>query len=141
LKRISILLSCFRADDLIEAYIDALLPSQITAIANLVAIDFPFSHNNPVHVEKVLRRYPDLTLIRKHHNVSLYDAWNQAVGLAETDYVSNLNLDDRVAPHYYALAAESLDLQQADVFSSQSITTSTIGEWSAGSTPTATSPL
>lgn len=135
MKRISILLSCFRADDLIEAYIDALLPSQITAIANLVAIDFPFSHNNPVHVEKVLRRYPDLTLIRKHHNVSLYDAWNQAVGLAETDYVSNLNLDDRVAPHYYALAAESLDLQQADVFSSQSITTSTIGEWSAGSTP------
>ena len=129
MKKISILLSCFRADDLINEYIEALLQSQITSIATLVVIDFPFSHRDPHHVELMLRRYPDLLLIKRERNISLYDAWNQAIGMSRTDYVSNLNLDDRVVPEYYTLATKSLDAHKADVFSSQAIMTSTIGEW------------
>lgn len=141
MKKISILLSCFRGDDLISSYIESLLSEPITAIATLIVIDFPFSHRDPISVEKHIRRYPDLVLVQKDKNISLYDAWNEAIALAKTDFVANLNLDDRVDKTYYALAARSLSSHQADVFSSFSTMTSDVGKLSAGSTLQENIPL
>lgn len=111
---------------------DALLHPEISAIATLIAIDFPFSHRDPGFVESQLRRYPDLVLVRKAQNISLYEAWNEAIALASTEFVGNLNLDDRVAPGYYAKAVAALDGLGADVFSSFSIVTRKAGRWEDG---------
>jgi len=131
MKKISILLSCFNASDLIESYISSISHQDISSIATLIAIDFPFSHRDQEFVEKQLRRYPDLVYRQKDENISLYDAWNEAIELATTEYVGNLNLDDRVSSNYFKTAVSALDEFSADVFSSFSIITSKIGNPSA----------
>ncbi|MFM8331593.1 MAG: hypothetical protein ACKN9T_07880 [Candidatus Methylumidiphilus sp.] len=128
-KKVSILLSCFNGDDFVEGYVDALLHPKITAVATLIAIDFPSSHRDPAFVERQLRRYPDLVLVGRQQNLSLYDAWNEAAGLAATEFVGNLNLDDRVAPTYYARAVATLEQTGGDVFSSCALTTDEPGRW------------
>lgn len=127
MKKVTILLSCFRADDFVDGYIDFLLSGAIKSIAELVVIDFPFSHKDPGRVEKVLKRYPNLVFVRKNKNISLYDTWNQAIGLSKTEFVCNLNLDDRVSADYYSQAVQHLEANNGDVFSSQSVMTSSVG--------------
>lgn len=129
MKRVSILLSCYQADDLIQGYIDDLLYPEILDIANLIVVDFPHSHRDPLIVENQLRRFPDLVLIREQESLSLYDAWNIAISAAHTDYVSTLNLDDRIKPGYYAKAIAELDSLAGDVFSSYALRTETVGDW------------
>lgn len=127
-KKISILLSCYNADELIKDYIDALMRLDSYNWTTLVAINFAFSHSDPAYVEKQLRRYKDLVLINKSCNISVYDAWNQAARLATTDYVANLNLDDRVTQFYYTNALEALEAYSGDVYSSRAISTPVVGQ-------------
>jgi glycosyltransferase involved in cell wall biosynthesis len=130
-KKVSILLSCFNASDHIEDYIESLLLDEITSICTLVAVNFPHSHADPQWVERQLCRYPDLILLNQDTTVSLYEAWNLAVQSSDTEFVGNLNLDDRVDADYYAFALDQLERYKADVFSSASIMTQEIGTVSA----------
>ncbi len=100
---------------------------EIVERCTLIAVNFPFSHSNPLLVIEELQRYPDLILINSKVNMSLYEAWNLAIKNSDTEFVSNLNLDDRVDEDYYKYALAQLNEAQADVFSSFSIGTSTIG--------------
>lgn len=127
MKQTSILLSCFNGTELIESYIDHLLSENIDSVCTLIAVNFPFSHSDPLFVEQQLKRFPDLILINKDENVSLYEAWNIAINNAKTKFVSNLNLDDRVTCNYYKLANKFMDAYEADVFSSAAYMTSEIG--------------
>ena len=127
-KAVSILLSCFRADDLIEDYMQSILGDSVRQVAKLIAIDFPFSHKNADYVKRQLHRYPDLVYVAKKENMSLYDAWNEAARLAETEFLSNLNLDDRVTADYYMYGIQQLREFEADVFSSFAVATSVIGK-------------
>jgi FkbM family methyltransferase len=106
---------------------DALLSSTFLRATTLIAVDFPFSHADPALVETQLRRYPDLILVRRTENISLYSAWNQAARLATTEYIANLNLDDRVSNDYYEEAVRTLDSSRSDVYSSRAYSTSKIG--------------
>lgn len=109
MKKISILLSCYRGVDLVEQYMDFLLTPEITKSCTLIAVNFPFSHKNPVWVETQLKRYPDLVLVNSPMDVSVYDAWNIAIRKSTTEYVCNLNLDDRVSPDYFTYGVECLE--------------------------------
>ncbi len=126
-KKVSILLSCYNATSLIKDYIDFLLKPEIVEHCTLIAVNFPFSHSDPEIVVKNLERYPDIILINSDNNVSLYDAWNVAIKSATTEFVSNLNLDDRVSSDYYSFGVTQLQKMNADIFSSFSIRTSVIG--------------
>ncbi|HJV25563.1 MAG TPA: glycosyltransferase [Aromatoleum sp.] len=135
MKQISILLSCFNGSELVESYIDSLLHDSMVNTCTLIAVDFPFSHRDPIHVRKQLERFPDLVYLPQETNCSLYDAWNLAIKAAQTPFVGNLNLDDRVSADYYALAAEFLESHKAAVFSSTAIMTSKIGDAEANPHP------
>ena len=135
MKDVSILLSCFNGSDLIEQYIESICKNEIISCCTLIAVNFPFSHKDPEFVESQLARFPDLILVNKSENISLYEAWNLAASLATTEFVSNLNLDDRVTPDYYEEGVKLLNIHQADVFSSAAVMTSIIGECTSDSMP------
>jgi len=126
-KRVSILLSCYNGSDLIADYIDAILLPEIIECCQLIAVNFPFSHGDPDHVRTHLHRFPDLVYVELDTNLSLYEAWNLAARRAETEFLSNLNLDDRVKPHYYFKGSQILTEESGDVFSAASLMTSTVG--------------
>lgn len=127
MKMVSIILSCFNGTELIKDYMDSILDENIIDVCQLIAVDFPFSHHNPEYVEAQLRRYPHLLYLPQEKNITLYDAWNLGIKSAKTEFVANLNLDDRVDADYYAVGVNFLVKKNADVFSSTSIMTSKIG--------------
>ena len=128
-KRVSILLSCWKADALISGYIEAITSKFIQENCTLIAVDFPFSHQDPDHVRSELHRYPDIIYIEQNQPLSLYEAWNIGAKAAKTEYLANLNLDDRVSEDYYLTGLEELRASGADVFSSASFMTDVIGQW------------
>lgn len=134
-KRVSILLSCFDGSTLIEEYIDALLTPSIVDYCQLIAVDFPSSHEAPYHVRSQLHRFPDLIYVEPTANLSLYEAWNLAARRADTEFLSNLNLDDRVDPHYYERGCQILSDENGDVFSADSTRTTMIGTASPDAKP------
>ena len=129
IKRVSILLSCWSADELVDGYIDALLSNGIVENCKLIAVDFPHTHKDPGRVRTVLHKYPDIEYIESTNSMSLYEAWNLAAKSADSEFLANLNLDDRVAEDYYIEGISALNETGADVFSSMSCMTSTVGDW------------
>ncbi|XOV89472.1 MAG: FkbM family methyltransferase [Pseudomonadota bacterium] len=132
-KSVSILLSCFNGSELIKPYVDSLLQHKIVAHCRLVVVDFPFSHSDPEAVTNQIRRYPDLVYLPQATNISLYDSWNLAIEHTNTEFVSNLNLDDRVSHDYFEVGVLELQKLGADVFSTYAMMTSKIGELTADS--------
>jgi glycosyltransferase involved in cell wall biosynthesis len=126
-RSVSILLSCFKADSYVEDYIDSLLGNNYVDNIELVAINFPFSHESPEVVEFNLRRFPNLKLVNMKENITLYSAWNFAIKISETEFVANLNLDDRVSSDYYEYAVSCLRNYDADIFSSFAVLTDKVG--------------
>ena len=132
--KVSVLLSCYKADSLIESYVDYWLHTDFGILIELVVIDFPFSHKNASQVfqniEKLRAKY-DVQYIEESKNLCLYEAWNTGLAMAKSEFISNLNLDDRVDAQYYNSAIASLNDFEADIFSSAAIMTSEIGEVSS----------
>lgn len=128
-KRVSIILSCWAADDLVKDYVDVLISSGINDCPTLIAVDFPNSHKNAANVYGELSRYPNLIYIEELDALSLYEAWNIGIQAATTEFIAILNLDDRVRDDYYTNGVTELDAAEADVFSSASLMTDQIGQW------------
>jgi FkbM family methyltransferase len=124
---LTIILSCWKADYLIESYIDALIQIKAHNYAQLLVVDFPFSHSNPQHVSHNIRRFGKFDIISRSDHLSLYQAWNLALTRCDTPYVCNLNLDDRVDREYYPTALKVLSEHKAAIFSSSAHATRTIG--------------
>lgn len=133
-KAVTVILSCYGADKLIEGYVDSMLANSYLAHLHVLVVNIKPSHQDPSFVEAQIRRLGKaVTLINLERNITLYEAWNLGVQKATTEFVSNLNLDDRVDSEYYEIGIRHLREQQADIFSSNSITTNQIGNW-AGTT-------
>lgn len=133
-KDLTVILSCYGADKLIDGYVDSILGNNYLNQLEVMIVNIVTSHQNPNYVESQIRRLgKHVTLINLEHNITLYEAWNLGVQRSKTEFVSNLNLDDRVTPDYYEVGVRELRKRQADVFSSNSITTSQIGNWNHAS--------
>jgi hypothetical protein len=50
----------------------------------------------------------DGTIVVAPHPLTIYQAWNLGVRVADTEYVMNLNLDDRLAPDAVALLEDAV---------------------------------
>jgi glycosyltransferase involved in cell wall biosynthesis len=124
---ITIILSCFNADTLIEGYVDYYLKNNFQKHAELLVLDFPFSHKDASLVSKHIHRIASSRIFTFQRKLSLYQAWNYAIARSGTEFVSNLNLDDRVDPEYYHLAVRELNAHDAAVFSSFAYGTDQIG--------------
>lgn len=132
-KRVTIALSCYKADNYIDGYIDCLKSQENIDEIQLVVFDYPYSHANPQQVKETIHQLEKTTLLYMDRGTikeDLYTAWNQIFSLSNTDYIANLNVDDRVSQDYFNLAVKTLDSLNLDVFSTNAIALSIAGDLS-----------
>ena len=132
-KRVTIALSCYKADHYIDGYIDCLKSQKNIDEIQLIVFDYPYSHTEPQQVKKIIHKLDKTTLLyidRGTIKEDLYTTWNQIFSLSNTDYIANLNLDDRVSQDYFDLAVKTLDSLNLDVFSTNAIALSSAGDLS-----------
>lgn len=125
---LSVIVSCYGADAFIDGYVECLRAARSQCEFDLVVADFPFSHRSPGHVREQLASLGQVRFMTFDRNLSLYAAWNRAIAAADTDLVTNLNLDDRVEPGYYRAAVDAIAEHRLDVFSSRAIATPCVGD-------------
>lgn len=76
-------------------------------------------------IYKYIKKYPGKIVYRRlHHDPGLYEVWNMGIKMARGKYVTNANVDDRLAPDCYEVHAKTLDENpEADLVYSNSYIT------------------
>lgn len=91
----------------------------------IIVIDSNSPQNEYAIVESFVKRFPDRIIYeRTTERETLYQAWNRALQIAQGEYITNANSDDRHHPEALEICSMALDrhpeiaLVYADVFES-----------------------
>ena len=115
-KSVTVLCSTYNSAKWIKGYLDS-INGQMLKNFNIVFVDANSDDGSLQTIKDYkFREGIDVTVIENDQKISIYSAWNRAVELSNTDYVVNINTDDRLYPAglltylNYALAYPDTDL-------------------------------
>lgn len=98
--RLSIMIPTYRRPALLKEAIESALAQQTEVPYEVCVVDNDTSASD--EVETVVRSFnsPNLSLYRNEENIGMFGNWNRCIQLANGEYVSILNDDDRLAPYF-----------------------------------------
>lgn len=112
--KVSMIASLYMGGEFISDFLENITSQSLFDRAELIIIDA----NSPQHERAVIERYqkvyPNIVYKRIEYRIGIYEAWNLAVELARSCYLTNTNLDDLRRGDSIALQAKLLD-EQIDV--------------------------
>ncbi len=115
--KISIITSIFKGEYFIAPFLLDITGQTIFNDCELILLDANLSKKSlEYHIIKYyLAKYPNQIIYKKlNHDPGLYAVWNLGINLARGDYITNANLDDRLAGDCYEIHAQILD-QNPDI--------------------------
>lgn len=104
--RVSIITSVFKGDEFIEGFMKDITEQTIFSkkdengsyVCELLLINA----NSPGSEEKIiapyLEKYPNIVYEKLQADPGLYAVWNRAIEKAQGEFITNANIDDRLAP-------------------------------------------
>lgn len=110
--KITLIASIYSGDDYIENFLN-----NITALKDFYKCELVFiDANSPGNEFEIIKNYqvkfPNIQYIRSDKRIGIYEAWNLAIKNTQSEYISNVNLDDLRLRNYLSLALKALDKQQ-----------------------------
>jgi glycosyltransferase involved in cell wall biosynthesis len=114
---ITLICSNYNSDKWIDGYLES-LNSQILNKFSIIFVDANSSDGSLEKIKKFnFRQGIQVKIIEYKTKIGLYDAWNAAIDLSETDYVMNYNTDDRLFPAaLLALTSYAIKYPEVDIF-------------------------
>lgn len=107
--RVSIITSVYNGDQFIEGFLYDITQQTIFNQCELIMINA----NSPGNEEAVIRRYmalyPNIIYKKLDEDPGIYGVWNHAIKMAQSPYITNANLDDRLKYSCYEVHARALD--------------------------------
>ncbi len=107
--RISIITSVYNGDQFIEQFLADITRQTIFDQCELIMINAQSPGNEEPVIKKYMAWYPNIIYKKLDQDPGVYAVWNIAIGMARGEYITNANLDDRLAPICYAVHAAALD--------------------------------
>ena len=109
--RVSILTSLFKGGEFIAGFMADITRQTIFNQCELIIIDACSPENEYAIIEPYLQRYPNITYLRLNEgeDPGLYGCWNMAIEMSTGQYLTNANVDDRLAPNKLEVFAQALD--------------------------------
>lgn len=110
--KVSIITSIFKGELFIDGFLADITRQTIFSDCELILINAnpPGTGQEYLAIEPYLERYPDQIIYKQlEQDPGIYGVWNIGIKLASADYLTNANLDDRLAPDCYAVHARVLD--------------------------------
>lgn len=127
--KISIITSVYKGDLFIEPFLCDITQQTIFDQCELILINANSPGNEEPIIQHYMAHYPNIIYQRLDHDPGLYGVWNRAIEMARGIYITNANLDDRLAPTCYEVHARMLDeYQDIDLVYSDSYWTHGINE-------------
>jgi hypothetical protein len=108
--RVSIITSIFDPKDMfIEQFLIDITRQTIFNECELLLIEVPASPNTRSIIEPYLAAYPNIRYIKLDSDPGLYGVWNLGAQLAQADFLTNANIDDRRNPYCLEMHAKALE--------------------------------
>lgn len=108
--RVSIITSVFDPNDMfIEQFLIDITRQTIFDECELLLIEAPASPNTKTIIEPYLARYHNIRYIKLDSDPGLYAIWNMGIQLAQADFVTNANIDDRRNAYCLEMHAKALE--------------------------------
>ena len=139
-KKITIITSVYNADKLIETFLKNICILGGFSLCELLLYDISNSHKDNKYVKYVIElyqnSYPNITYIEILEDPGLYEIWNMGIRRADTEYITNANLDDirkkdHLMKHLYYLEKYNVDLVSCSYYTTKQLPDTWIDKYNA----------
>lgn len=107
--RVSIISSIYKGDFFIESFMADIIRQTIFNQCELLLINANSPGNEEFIIFEYLHKYPNIRYIKLDYDPGLYDVWNYGISIARAQYITNANIDDRLAYDCYEKHTQILD--------------------------------
>ena len=115
--KVTILTSLFNGKDFIEGFMKDITSqtifnkkiNKIDHYCELIIIDCASQQNEIEIIEPYLKKYPNIIYKRFQKDPGLYSAWNYGLSISSGEYITNANVDDRLANDCLEYLSKFLD--------------------------------
>jgi GT2 family glycosyltransferase len=107
--KVTIITSLYKGDEFIKSFLEDITQQTIFDQCELLIINANSPDNESPIIEKYCDLYPQIKYIKLDHDPGLYGVWNIGIKRARSGYVTNANVDDKLAHDCYEHYAKILD--------------------------------
>ncbi len=107
--KITIITSVYNGDQFIEGFLADITRQTIFDQCELIMINANSPGAEEPVIKKYMATYPNIIYKRLDFDPGLYGVWNLAIRIGSGKYITNANLDDRLAYNCYEVHAAELD--------------------------------
>lgn len=107
--KVTAIVSVYKAERFMRACLEDLIQQTIFPQTEIIIIDACSPENEQAIALEFAAKYNNIRYVRTPERETLYAAWNRAIGMAQGQYLTNANADDRHAPHCFERLAAELD--------------------------------
>ncbi len=107
--KISIITSVYKGDEFIEGFLADITRQTIFDQCELIMINANSPDNEEPVIKQYMTKFPNIIYKRLDKDPGLYGVWNMAITMSRGEYITNANLDDRLAHNCYQIHAAELD--------------------------------
>ena len=105
----SIITSMFDASDYLEFLIRDVCRQTFFSECEWIVMDANYHDEDYQKVKPVSEKNENVRLVKLDEDKGVYDTWNQAIKISDSEYITNWNCDDRRAPWCLQRQIETLD--------------------------------
>ncbi len=107
--RVSIITSVYNGDEFIAGFLEDITKQTIFDECELLLINANSPGNEEPIITKYMQEHSNIFYVRLNKDPGLYAVWNSAIMLAQSDFITNANLDDRRNPECIEMQVNVLE--------------------------------
>lgn len=105
---VSIITSLYNGDEFINHFLIDITRQTIFDQCELIIINANSPGNEEPIIIQFMEQYPNIIYKKLSYDPGLYAVWNIAIKMARSEFISNANIDDRMAPNFLEVHSKAL---------------------------------
>lgn len=110
--KVTIITSLYNSDIFIADFLADIVQQTIFDQCELLVINANSPGNEDPIIYSYCDRYPNIKYVKLNYDPGLYGVWNMGIKMARAEYITNANVDDRLAYECYQTYVIELDNNQ-----------------------------
>jgi len=98
---ISIITSVYKGERFIQSFLEDMVQQTIFDQCELIIVNANSPENEEPIIKEFQAKYPNIHYHRLPNDPGIYGVWNYAIDYAQGTFLTNANIDDRLAPECY----------------------------------------
>jgi len=105
---ISIITSLYKGDEFIVGFLNDITHQTIFNNCELIIINAASPGNEESIIKKYVKKHDNIIYKKLDYDPGIYAVWNMAIKMAQGEFITNANVDDRLAYNCYAIHLDQL---------------------------------